>query len=306
MIVVKNLSFGYSSGLQIFKDFDFNIDKGSLFGLLGPNGAGKTTLISLMTGLNAPQAGKILIDGKNFSKDRRDILQRISAVPQEYAFYTQLSALENLQFFSRMYPGNRSSPRQIQDAIELTGLEAHQHRLVKKFSGGLKRRLNLSIGLLNMPELLILDEPTVGIDPQSRHFILEAIKRLNQQGMTILYTSHYMDEVEKICNQIAIIDQGKILASGAIDDLLVDGSEMNICIKEKCLTDNSRQQLLIFLAENRMSLSNNIITGHLTSNKQISDLLLLLVKLNTQIESMHYGHQTLEELFFKLTKTQLR
>lgn len=306
LIAINSLSFSYSSGLQIFRDFNFKIDNGCIFGLLGPNGAGKTTLISLITGLYTPQAGKILIDGKSYSKDRWDILQKISVVPQEYAFYTQLSAFENLQFFSRMYPRNRCSSRRIQNAIRVTGLEAHQHRLVKNFSGGLKRRLNLSIGLLNKPELLILDEPTVGIDPQSRRFILEAIRRLNQQGTTILYTSHYMDEVEKICNQIAIIDHGKILASGAIDELLASGSEINICIREKCLTENSNQELFIFLSENCMNISNNIISGHLTSNKQISDLIILLVELNIQIESMHYGHQTLEELFFRLIKKQLR
>lgn len=306
MITIKNLSFAYPSEPSIFRDFNFQIDKGSLFGLMGPNGAGKTTLISLITGLNAPQAGKVLIEGKSYSNDKRNILKKIAVVPQEYAFYSQLSAYENLQFFSRMYSGNQDSYSHIQNAIQLTGLESHQHQLAKHFSGGLKRRLNLSIGLLNKPEFLILDEPTVGIDPQSRRFILQAIQNLNQQGTTVLYTSHYMEEMEQICDQIAIIDNGRILASGALDNLLKSGSELCVNTKERLLHEKINRELSDFISENSLKIVNNRISGYMASDKPVSTLILLLDSQQIQIESIRYGRQTLESLFFSLTHTRLR
>lgn len=306
MITISDLTFAYPSEQSIFNDFSFQIDKGSLFGLLGPNGAGKTTLISLITGLNVPQAGRVLIDGENHASDRRNILQKIAVVPQEYAFYSQLSAYENLWFFSRMYPDIKNSSNRIQKAIQLTGLEPHQHRLAKHLSGGLKRRLNLSIGLLNDPELLILDEPTVGIDPQSRRFILQAIQRLNQQGTTVLYTSHYMGEVEQICNQVAIIDNGKLLASGPLEKLLQSGSEGYVEIEVKLPHQNINGKLDEFISNNALKISNHTISGNLASAKLLATLVLLLDGQQIQIESMRYGQHTLESLFFDLTHTQLR
>jgi ABC-2 type transport system ATP-binding protein len=306
VISVHDLTFAYPSASPLIQNFDCHVRKGSLYGLLGPNGAGKTTLISLISGLNKPQSGEILIDGKNFKAKRKSIFQRMSVVPQEYAFYGQMTAFENLDFFSRMYPGRKQANDPIQQAIKLTGLENYQHRLAKHFSGGLKRRLNLAIGLLNRPDLLILDEPTTGIDPQSRHFILQAIKDLNTQGTTIVYTSHYMEEVEQLCDEIAIMDHGKILVSGTLDELLHSDSVVKLALA--CAVDVLMQNpaLVNFIQTHSLSFEQNYLGGLLAAPSDFYNLMALLQQYAIPIESVSYGRQSLESLFFQLTHRHLR
>ncbi len=306
MITVKNLTFAYPSEPPVFEDFNLEIKKGELFGLLGPNGAGKTTLLSLITGLNTPQKGVVEVNHKSFERDRSAILKTISVVPQEYAFYDQFSAYENLKFFSRLYPHINDTERQIRNAIKLTGLENHQHRLAKHFSGGLKRRLNLAIGLLNQPELLILDEPTVGIDPQSRHFILQSIQALNKHGTTILYTSHYMEEIEHLCDTIAIMDHGKILASGNLDNLLDSKARISITTQQLLSRDRFNPALEDFIRKHKLTIDDNQLTGEIDSAQLVAALLQLLIQNEFDIEKIQYGRQTLESLFFHLTHTHLR
>ena len=278
-----------------------------LFGLLGPNGAGKTTLISLIAGIQTPQSGEITIDGKSYSGNKKQIFQNIAVVPQEYAFYGQMTAHENLTFFSHMYPQKKNDYSvQINSAIKLTGLEEYKHRLVKHFSGGLKRRLNLAIGLLNNPELLILDEPTTGIDPQSRHFILQAIKDLNEQGTTVLYTSHYMDEIEQLCDDIAIMDHGKILVSGTLDQLLHSNSMIYINIENQDCHYNLHVDVKNFLLRHNLTFEDNCISGLLDSKAIFYELMNTLNKHDLPLDSIRYGRQSLESLFFQLTSTHLR
>ena len=302
MISISNLHFSYSNNEVIFDDFNLEIKAGSLFGLIGPNGAGKSTLISLITGLNIPEKGEIRIDGKDLSNSRHELLNNLSSVPQEYAFYPKLTVLQNLNFFCRLYKNIENPEANINKAIELTGLSDYQERAAGKLSGGLKRRLNLAIGLLNKPTLLILDEPTVGIDPQSRHFILAAIKQLNKEGTTILYTSHYMEEIERLCDTIAVIDHGKIVLAGELDELLA----RDVAFTIQTQRDVTQNELEDCAFNNRITIHANKVNGGLDNDEQLMDLLALLKKSGHVIEQLEFGKQSLESMYFSLTDKAVR
>jgi ABC-2 type transport system ATP-binding protein len=191
----------------------FSVREGEIFGLLGPNGAGKTTLISILATLLPPDEGQVLICGYDLRREADRIRPLIGFVPQELALYPTLSAWDNLAFFGRIY-GLRGTAlkERIAAVLDLVGLRDRAGDAVRTFSGGMKRRLNIAAGLIHRPRLLLLDEPTVGVDPQSRNFIFEHIERLRSEGMTILYTTHYMEEAERLCDRVAIMDEGRILA----------------------------------------------------------------------------------------------
>ena len=302
MISISNLHFSYSNNEVIFSDFNLEIKAGSLFGLIGPNGAGKSTLISLITGLNLPEKGEIKIDGKDLSSSRHELLNKLSSVPQEYAFYPKLTVLQNLNFFCRLYKHIENPKENIDKAIELTGLTDYQERAAGKLSGGLKRRLNLAIGLLNKPTLLILDEPTVGIDPQSRHFILAAIKQLNKEGTTILYTSHYMEEIEGLCDTIAVIDHGEIIMEGELQELLSKDATFNIQTKTAVkLNDIEASQF-----SRRIDVQDNKLTGTLDNTDQLMEVLVHLKNSGYEVEQVEFGKQSLESMYFELTDRAVR
>jgi ABC-2 type transport system ATP-binding protein len=211
-VVVKDLH-------KSFKDFkavngvSFSINKGEIFGLLGPNGAGKTTTIRMMSTVLEADSGDIIIGGYSIKKEAETVRSIIGVCPQELALYEDLSALDNMVFFGRMAGLSGEEARaQAKTNLELMGLEDRANGKVSKFSGGMKRRINLAIALMGEPELLFLDEPTVGIDPQSRNNIFENIQNLQKKGMTVLYTTHYMEEADRLCKYIAIMDGGKIIA----------------------------------------------------------------------------------------------
>ena len=219
MLRVEDLHFSYPGAAQpALVGVSFTVPKGEALGLLGPNGAGKTTLISIATGLLAQAQGQITFQGETLAALRRRAPRSLALVPQDNAFYPMLTVRENLAFFA----GVQGVPLQAREAYVLafTQLEAFTHRRAGQLSGGLKRRLNLAIGLLADPEILLLDEPTAGVDPQSRHFLLEAIRDLQHQGRTIVYTSHYMDEIEAICGHVAILDLGRVLVAGTLGEVL--------------------------------------------------------------------------------------
>jgi ABC-2 type transport system ATP-binding protein len=199
--------------VQALAGATFQVEEGEVFGLLGPNGAGKTTLMGVISRLIPPDSGTVRFDG--------DPSRLIGVVPQELALYDNLTALENLRFFGELYglsgAGLASRAAALLAAV---GLEARASSLVESFSGGMKRRLNLAVSLIHAPRLLLLDEPTVGVDPQSRNLIFEEVRRLNRQGMTIVYTSHYMEEVEALCTRVGIIDQGRVIACDTLPNLL--------------------------------------------------------------------------------------
>src|SRR5690606_7975384 len=203
-------------------EIDLYLQEGKSVGLLGPNGAGKSTTISMISSLLKPTSGDVRLNGKSTIKDPSELRKVLGVVPQEIALYEELSALENLKFFGKIYQVKKDVlDNRIQEVLEMVGLKDRQKELVKTFSGGMKRRVNIAAALLHQPKIIILDEPTVGIDPQSRNHILETVKKLNEEnGTTVLYTSHYMEEVEQLCNRVYIMDHGKVVASGSKSELL--------------------------------------------------------------------------------------
>jgi ABC-2 type transport system ATP-binding protein len=200
---------------------NLDIKKGEIFGLLGPNGAGKSTTMNMVCSLVKPTAGRIELFGLDTKTDMKKIKQKLGYIPQELAIHGNLKAWENVELFTSLYGIKGDKLRKaVTESLEFVGLEDKRNGFAKTFSGGMKRRLNIACAIGHKPELLIFDEPTVGIDPQSRNFILEKIKYVNRQGATVIYTSHYMEEIEAICTRIAIMDNGKIVAIGTKDELV--------------------------------------------------------------------------------------
>jgi ABC-2 type transport system ATP-binding protein len=198
----------------------FTVAKGELYGLLGPNGAGKTTIMSMLSGLLAPDEGRILFDTLDLAREPLKVKAQLGVVPQEPALYENLSARENLQFWGGLYGLSGAALRQAVDRVlDLVGLKDRAKDPVKQYSGGMKRRINLALGLVHSPRAVLMDEPTVGIDPQARLNILESVKQVAAAGTTVIYTTHYLEEVEELCDRIAIMDHGKILAEGTLDEL---------------------------------------------------------------------------------------
>ena len=233
IIEADNLTKRYS-GMQnpAIDHIDLKIRKGEIFGLLGPNGAGKTTLINILTGVLKPNSGKAFINGFDVTTQSRFIKPNIGIIPQEIALYPTLSVRENLFIFGSLYNiPKQVLKKRIADCLNIYGLENKVRSQVKKLSGGMKRRLNIIAGILQSPELLILDEPTAGIDVQSKVVILENLHKLNEQGTTMLYTSHYMDEAEKFCSYTTIIDYGKIIAKGTPAELVVNTDDCD-CLED--------------------------------------------------------------------------
>lgn len=231
-ITVRGLSHRYpGSPREALSAIDLTIERGTCFGLLGPNGAGKSTLISLMTGMIAPQSGEILVEGVSAAADPRALRRAGALAPQDFAFYPALSGADNLAFFAGLYRIPKADwPARRAAAVAATQLEDWLDRPAETYSGGLKRRLNLAIALINAPRILYLDEPTVGIDARSRQTILDAIKALKAQGVTIVYTSHYMEEVEQLCDAVAVIDHGRLVLQGCTADLLTEAAARRLTV----------------------------------------------------------------------------
>ncbi|HMF10824.1 MAG TPA: ABC transporter ATP-binding protein [Gemmataceae bacterium] len=199
----------------------FAVAEGEIFGLLGPNGAGKTTLLSIVSCLLEPSGGEVHIDGRLARSGDKSIRRLIGIVPQELAIYGELTARENLQFFGALYGMPKSVLRQrVEDVLRAVGLADRGDSRVETFSGGMKRRLNLGAGLVHGPRLLLLDEPTTGVDPQSRNHVFQEVRRINAAGVTVVYTSHYMEEVQTLCSRIGIVDHGRLIALGTLPELL--------------------------------------------------------------------------------------
>jgi ABC-2 type transport system ATP-binding protein len=212
LIVTRNLSKSYGPN-QAVRGISFSIDRGEIFGLLGPNGAGKSTTISMLAGLLPPTGGDIFVDGLELRTHMNAIKARVGLVPQELALYPTLSAWDNLVFFGQIYGlRGKALRRRVEEVLELVQLSDRAKEPIDRYSGGMKRRVNLAAGLLHQPDILFLDEPTVGVDPQSRNAIFESIQALNQAGLTVIYTTHYIEEAEKLCHRIAILDHGQVIA----------------------------------------------------------------------------------------------
>lgn len=229
MIQINQLSKKYK-GAELFsvKDLDLKVQEGEIYGLLGPNGAGKTTLISMLTSLLKPTSGTFTINGLNFKEHKNQLKQLIGIVPQEYALYPTLTAYENLEYFGSMY-GIKGGDlkKSIMQHLEIMGLSKFANKKTATFSGGMKRRVNLIAGILHQPKVLFLDEPTVGVDVQSKNVIIDHLKYLNEQGTTIVYTSHHLNEAEVFCTRVAIIDNGEIIVEGVPSELINNQAAAN-------------------------------------------------------------------------------
>jgi len=230
-IEVENMGFHYPGNAEVsFSGLNLKVEKGSRFGLFGPNGAGKTTLISLMTGLLTANSGHVKLLGHEMGKQNNNATNRLFGfVPQDFSFYQELSPAENLEFFGAWSGLSKSTIKQRTDELlNILGLEEVRDKQVQKFSGGMKRRVNLAIGVIHNPEILFLDEPTVGVDVQTGHAIVNYLLELNKNGTTLVYTSHQLSEAEDLCQQVALIDGGKIIAQDSLRNMLKDHKQESL------------------------------------------------------------------------------
>ncbi|MHB1627993.1 MAG: ABC transporter ATP-binding protein [Bacilli bacterium] len=219
MLEARDLTKSYGAKRAV-DALSFTVESGGAFGLLGPNGAGKSTVISMLATLLTPDQGRVFVDGLDAARKKREVRRMIGLVPQDVTLFMEATAEENLRFFGTLY-GLRGAQLKgrIAETLEMLGLSAERKTVLEKFSGGMKRRINIGVALLHEPALIIMDEPTVGIDPQSRAHILDMVKKLCRQGKTVVYTSHYMEEVELLCDRLAIMDHGKMIAYGSLQDV---------------------------------------------------------------------------------------
>ena len=302
MLEVDGVSYRYrDAAAPALQDVSLNIPAGGIYGLLGPNGAGKTTLISLLAGLLTAADGRISLNGQPLADARAANPRAISLVPQDYAFYPMLTVAENLAFFAGALGLAHGERRQQTDAaIAFARLEQVTGKRAEQLSGGLRRRLNLAIGLLGRPQLLLLDEPTVGVDPQSRSFLLESIAALPAAGTTVLYTSHYMEEVEAICQRVAILDQGRVLSEGTLDDLLATAdSSAEIELDQPLPPTLAERYAATDLGHFKFEL-------FFRSTVEVARLLEELAEAGCTVRQLHVGRQNLEQLFMRLTRRSLR
>ncbi len=308
MIAVKNISKSYGN-IKAISEVTFNITKGGIFGLLGPNGAGKTTLINILSTLVKPDKGNVIIDKYDISEYPNKIKTLIGVVPQDVALYENLSAYENLMFWGSLY--NISKPllkQRINNVLEAVGLYERRNYKINTYSGGMKRRINLASSILHNPKVLLLDEPTVGVDPQSRNRIFEVIKQLNNKGITIVYTTHYMEEAERLCKTIAIIDKGKIAALGTLNKLKELSKVADILkVKINNFDTISLYKLKTIYPSLKTDTENkNIEIECLNINNDISKVINNIQNTGGFIESIESHHANLEQVFLKLTGKQLR
>lgn len=236
MIEIREVGHRYAGAAQdALNGVSLSVAEGSAWGLLGANGAGKTTLMSLLAGLHRLQRGRILLDGTPLEQAGRRQRQRLSLVPQDFAFYPLLSVRDNMRFFAALY-GIRDQAH-LDRLLEETGLGAHRSKQAGQLSGGLKRRLNFAIGLINRPRMIFLDEITVGIDPESRQFILDSVAALSRSGVTVIYTSHYLQEIEQLCSHLALLDAGRLVYQGRLNDVLAQSPDTLYIETEPPLSD---------------------------------------------------------------------
>ena len=311
-VEIKNLTkkFGVLCAVD---NLSLSIEQGEIFGLLGPNGAGKSTTLSALTTLIDFDKGDIIVDGLNIRKNKRQVKQLIGMVPQDIAVYTHLNAVENVKFFASLYGCTGSElTRQAEEALEFVGLADRQKMKPKQMSGGMRRRLNIACGIAHAPKLIVMDEPTVGVDAQSREHILNSIKLLKERGTTVIYTSHYMQEVEEICDTIAIIDHGQMVACGTKVELVSLVTEVQSLFVETSLATNLNSEKLY----KSLKMIPNVIAVVVEDNviridvkieqSNLSNIIEHLVALGIPIVKINSEVPNLDTLFLTLTGHELR
>lgn len=308
IVHIENLVKRYGE-LTALNHLNLDIREGEIFGLLGPNGSGKTTAINCMLSLLKYEKGQIEIFGEPMRPDNYQVKKQIGIVLQNVAVFDELTVQENIDYFCGLYIGDKKKRKElVENAIHFVGLEDYRKMRPKKLSGGLLRRLNIACGIAHKPRLIILDEPTVAVDPQSRNKILEGIKQLNEQGSTIIYTSHYMEEVEQICTRVAIMDHGRIIASGTKDELkqMIKTGE-TITIEAVILEENNLKEIRELEHVFDVQYRNQILTVRCTRARH--NLIRILNYLQNQ--DIAFGRvfsemPTLNDVFLEITGKQLR
>jgi ABC-2 type transport system ATP-binding protein len=308
MIQLRSVSKSFGN-IEAVKNVSFSIDKGEIFGILGPNGAGKSTIVNILNTLVKPDKGDVIIDGVNINDDGDTIKLIMGVVPQEIALYEELTAYENLMFWGGLYDIPKPELKaNVNKTLEIVDLVNRKDDRIKTFSGGMKRRINIACSLLHNPKILVLDEPTVGVDPQNRNHIFEVIERLNNEGMTIIYTTHYMEEAERFCDKIAIIDVGRIIAQGTLKELR-EISDVKDLLTIK-LADVNSETITRITSENPLfrfdsaSGALKVECGNIGNDIQI--IINHVQNSGGVIERIYTQGTNLESIYLKLTGKELR
>lgn len=308
MITVRSVSKSYGN-IDAVRNVSFSIKKGEIFGILGPNGAGKSTIVNILNTLIKPDKGDVIIDGINISGDGNAVKLIMGVVPQEIALYEELTAYENLMFWGGLY--NIPKSVLIENAnrtLDIVDLSSRKRDRIRTFSGGMKRRINIACSLLHNPRILVLDEPTVGVDPQNRNHIFEVIERLHDEGMTIIYTTHYMEEAERFCDKIAIMDVGRIIALGTLKELReMSDAKDRLTIKLVDFDDEIISRIRSAIPSVRFdSTSRTLETDCENISNEISVITNLVQNAGGVIERIYTRGTNLESIFLKLTGKKLR
>ncbi|WP_291578195.1 ABC transporter ATP-binding protein [Clostridium sp. UBA6640] len=308
IIEVKNISKRFNDKL-VLDNISYEVKEGEIFGFIGPNGAGKSTLINIMTSLLTPDNGTIEICGYDILREPIKAKECMGYVPQELALMEDLNAYDNLEFFGALYGlKGKLLKERIVEALKVTGLEETRKQKVKKFSGGMKRRLNIAVSILHHPKVLILDEPTVGVDPQSRNHIFSFIKNICKEwGTTVIYTSHYMEEIEELCKRVFIIDLGKEVSYGDREEIKASAFSNNkVIIETQEISGETIMKLKDVEGIDKVSDKDNVLTLTIDSKFKVASVLSLLEKESVNIKKISYEEAKLEDVFLSLTGKTLR
>jgi ABC-2 type transport system ATP-binding protein len=308
MVRVENLRKRFGE-IRAVDGISFEIRRGEIYGLLGPNGAGKTTTLGMLAGLVAPDEGRILYEGRELAADPLAVKRRLGVVPQEIALYEELTARENLRFWGGMYDlERRELARAIDEVLERVGLAPRADDAVKTFSGGMKRRLNLSLGIVHRPKVVLMDEPTAGIDPQARQNVLDVVRGLARDGTTVLYTTHYLEEAEQLCDRIAIVDHGKLLAEGTLGELTRRVGEGDVLTVQGRFDEAGARERLAAIDSARVigAEPGRVVLAATGDRRGTVALLSQLLDGGLEVEGISIQPPSLSGLFLKLTGRELR
>lgn len=308
IVEIKNLVKRYKDFIAV-DNLSLSIKEGEIFGLLGPNGAGKTTTINTILGLSKKDSGEVKIFGKSMDKSEGEIKRNTGIVPQNIALFNDLKAYENVEFFGRLYGlRGRLLKERVEEALEFTGLLDRKNDYPLKYSGGMQRRLNIACAIVHKPKLIIMDEPTVGIDPQSRNHILNSVRRMNESGSTVIYTSHYMEEVEELCTDIAIMDHGKVIAKGTKEHLksLVEKEEkLTVTLSNVNYTMVEQIRKISGVIDCELGDRKLTVTSQ-NGSKNLSRIIDSINNSNSEILGIDVDKPSLEGVFLTLTGKKLR
>lgn len=308
MLKVKNLYKNFGN-ITAVDGISFEVNKEEVFGLLGPNGAGKSTTISIISTLLKPTGGEVLFEGESIFSNHRSIRRKLGVVPQDIALYPTLSGYENLRFWGNLYGlRGQALKTRMDEVAEIIGLNGRLKDKVEKYSGGMKRRLNIGAALLHKPELLIMDEPTVGIDPQSRSHILDTVLKLKDEGLTIIYTTHYMEEAENLCSRICIMDEGKVIASGTQQELVeLVKEKTQISIRLDSVNDSILDSLKNMPGVNDAKIDEDTVNLYGENGDiLLAEIIAKVSEHKKRIQSIDVKKPNLESVFLHLTGKALR